>query len=268
MADPLSKVSPGDPPRIPAKAYNAFVDAARFVQNQQVSTSGDSIVSPLNGSILIKNLSGQDRARFDVLTIGQPVFGPADNLNEFKGIPALTGLMPAAAMRGRFAILLEPCAAGAVARATVSGVAIVQINVANADSANFQFADIADGVAASLAPVVSGTAQILWLASGTGVQWAVVRLANFQPAPVPVVLVQTGGTQGSSSAAASWTYTVKDLAGNELATAVNPVSAPHQWRRPSVGFMTAATFGYAHADGTNPLVLGWINEVADQEACS
>jgi hypothetical protein len=31
--------------------------------------------------------------------------------------------------------------------------------------------------------------------------------------------------------------------------------------------MIKATFGYAHRNGSGHLVLGWINEVADQETC-
>ena len=88
----------------------------------------------------------------------------------------------------------------------------------------------------------------------------------------PVNLTKTGGTQGTESAPASWTYDVKDVeTGETLASGVNPVSSPHKWRRPSVGQMIAATFGYAHygpdGSGGEQLVLGWINEMVEQEAC-
>jgi hypothetical protein len=86
-------------------------------------------------------------------------------------------------------------------------------------------------------------------------------------AVIPVKLVQVGGAQGTATTAATWTYDVKDFDTNDtLASGVNPVNSPHQYKRPSVGQMIKATFGYAHYDDDD-LVLGWINEVADQETC-
>ena len=86
---------------------------------------------------------------------------------------------------------------------------------------------------------------------------------------IPVVLEQVGGSQGDNEDPASWTYDVKDFydTGLVLLEAVNPTSSPHKWKRPSVGQMTEATFGYAHYDAEGELVIGWINEVAEQEAC-
>jgi len=86
----------------------------------------------------------------------------------------------------------------------------------------------------------------------------------------PVLLEQTGGSQGTSTAPASWSYTVRDEETNDIiASNVNPVNAPHRWKRPSVGQMIKATFGYAHysSSGSPQLVVGWINEVAEQQAC-
>jgi len=48
---------------------------------------------------------------------------------------------------------------------------------------------------------------------------------------------------------------------------VDPTADPHKWKRPSVGWMNPATFGYAHYNGDGDLVLGWINEMVDQEPC-
>lgn len=59
----------------------------------------------------------------------------------------------------------------------------------------------------------------------------------------------------------------KDWDHADVAEDQNPVAAPHQWKRPSVGFMIPATFGHAHWNAQGELVLGWINEVAEQEAC-
>lgn len=84
----------------------------------------------------------------------------------------------------------------------------------------------------------------------------------------PVTLTQTGGAQGSDTAIATWTYTVSHaITGIQLATEVSPVADPHKWQRPSVGWIIAATFGYAHYNTSGALVIGWLNEIPDQEAC-
>jgi len=88
----------------------------------------------------------------------------------------------------------------------------------------------------------------------------------------PVDLTQVGGTQGDEANPATWTYDVLDIAtGETLESAVDPVAAPHKWQRPSIGQMIAATFGYAHYVPNDSygydLVLGWINEMVDQESC-
>ena len=98
-----------------------------------------------------------------------------------------------------------------------------------------------------------------------GEQWGVLLDV---PSVFAVALTQTGGAQGTDAAAASWTYTVADyLASTELATAVDPTASPHLWRRPTVGWIVAATHGLATANAAGNLVLTWINEIAEQEAC-
>ena len=83
-----------------------------------------------------------------------------------------------------------------------------------------------------------------------------------------VDLEQVGGTQGDDTTAASWTYDVYDAASWELlASAVDPTALRHGWQRPSVGQMIAATNGTAHWDIDDELVLDWINEMVDAEAC-
>ena len=133
--------------------------------------------------------------------------------------------------------------------------------------------EIADGVTENLMATHCGSAAILWREGGTGVQWAVVRLGKLMPVRVfPVDLAQVGGSQGDEENPATWTYDVADVVtGETLASAVDPTAAPHKWQRPSIGWMIPATFGYAHyqPDGAGDweLVLGWINETVDQEAC-
>jgi len=72
IADHMKKVQTGDPLVVPAQAYNAFVDAAKDFQQRtrhvgQQATPGYRCA----GIVLVKNESGEDRDRFDVLGLGE-----------------------------------------------------------------------------------------------------------------------------------------------------------------------------------------------------
>jgi hypothetical protein len=142
---------------------------------RQGRTAKPPILSPERGVVLVENQSGADQARLAVLGIDTPVFTPADSLDAFQNQVALKGVTPNADNHtGRFVILLEPAATYAIVPALVVGVAPVQVDVQNAAH---RFADVADGVTASLKSAPSGAAEILWKESGTGLKWALVRVA-------------------------------------------------------------------------------------------
>jgi hypothetical protein len=172
----LKKVQPGDALKIPASTFNTFIDAARDFQQrtrhlgQQATPTHRSA-----GIVLVRNESGYDRDRFDVLAVSGSVFTPSD-LDAFKNDVVLTGATPTAGRDdGKFVILQEPLEDGAIGRAVLSGVTPVRIDVANADH---QFADVADNDATKLISADHGEAQILWKETGTGLKWALVRLGN------------------------------------------------------------------------------------------
>jgi len=269
MSDTLRKVKPGDPLVIPAATFNTFVDAARdFLARQHQQVQHGTPSGRHNCIVLVRNDSGSDRERFDVLGISGPVFDPASDAKAFKNYPAMMGVTPADNYKGKFVILLEPVLAGKLAPAVAAGVVPVRVAVPD-EYYPYHLADVAAGSAANLTAAKVGSAAILWREGGTGVQWALVRLGNLpQPAVFPVNLAQYGGEQGNNNSPATWTYNVTDaLTGATLASGVDPTVAPHKWKRPSVGYIIPATFGYAHWNTDDQLVLGWINEVADQEAC-
>jgi len=274
MSSALRKVRSGDPLVIPAAAYNAFIDAAldfrqrtaHLGQGAQPSFSQASIV-------LVRNDSGSNQNRMAVLGVDAPIIDPSTNEEEFRNRVALACVTPEEGTHvGRFVVLAEPIANGKIGRAYAAGVCPVKIDVPDEEN-ECRYAEIADGVTANLKVSMQGSATILWRAGGTGVQWAVIRLG--QPVPMhvfPVELTQVGGEQGDEENPASWTYDVLDVVtGETLASGVDPVASPHKWQRPSVGQMIAATVGYAHYQpndaGEMELVLGWINEMVDQEAC-
>lgn len=271
LGDPMRKVRSGERLAVPSQAYNAFIDAAVDLRERQQSQGRQAQREfRQSGLVLLRNDSGADCGRFDVLGIHEPIIDPDDNENEFADRVALTGVTPSGTShRGRFAILIEPIKAGAIGWACVAGVCQVKVYVPDEDTARHS-AEVGGGVTGYLAAVHMGSAGILWRAGGTGLQWAVVRLGLRQRGPLvfPVALYQSGGSQGDEATPATWTYYVNDaLTGEPLALNANPVAAPHKWQRPSVGQMIPATFGYAHYNDGDALVLGWINEMVDQEAC-
>ena len=278
MSNAMKKVQSGQPLVIPAGAYNAFIDTAldfrqrttHLGQGRQPSFAQASLV-------LVRNDSGSDLDRFEILGIDAPVIDPVDNEEAFKNRVAVSGVTPVIAPPeedpgdthvGRFVVLAEPVKSGKIARAYAAGICPVKIDVAD-ESQDCRFAEIAEDLSSNLEVNPSGSAAILWRAGGTGLQWALVRLGNSSSAKSAILLVtlsQVGGTQGDGENPATWTYDVADaLSGEPLESAVNPVANPHHWRRPVVGAMTKAGFGYAHfqdyGTGVWVLVLGWINEV-------
>ena len=275
MSDPLRKVQSGQKLHIPAQAYNAFIDAAVDYRRRTSHMGQQAEPTTRQASVvLVRNDSGSNQNRLAVLGIDAPIITPSANESEFKNRVTLSCVTPAAdTHEGKFVILAEPIAAGKIGRAYAAGVCPAQLLVIDQDAEAYQYAEIIDGIPAGLFADPNGSASILWKEEGTGVKWAIIRFGNPQPMRVfPVELTQVGGEQGDEENPASWTYDVVDIAtGETLENSVDPVVAPHKWQRPSIGWMIPATFGYAHYVPNDSygydLVLGWINEMVDQEAC-
>ena len=183
--DPLKKVKSGDPFRIPAATFNCFVDAARaHAEGRQQQLQTPAVQTPSSGIVLLRNDSGDDIDRYNVLAVSGVVFNPDTYPDSFKERVVLTGDTPATADAGRLVIALEPTPSGAIGRALASGVCSVKVNVSDADHTH---ADVNDGQAGSLASSETGAARILWKESGTGLKWAVVAL--WSPAAPDAALV-------------------------------------------------------------------------------
>jgi len=175
MGDRMKKVQPGDPLQIRAETFNTFIDAARdFKARQHDVVSQATPAFRQSGIVLIKNNSGYDCQRFDVLGIDTPIITPYDNFEEFKNRPALTCSTPDYSKHvGRFVVLLEPIAAGKLGYAVVSGITVAKINVSAECHA---YADIQPSGRNYLASGQHGAAIILWKESGTGTKWALVKI--------------------------------------------------------------------------------------------
>lgn len=193
MGDPFKKVRAGQPLDIPAETFNSFIDAARDFKARQQSRS--RTVQPdfqQTGIIPVKNASGNDLDRFDVLGIERPIFTPSDNLLSFQNQVSVVGVTPNEDEHvGRFIVLLEPLRDGLIGRGCLSGICPVRLNVLDEEH---DWADIEDGETDSLKTDDAGGAFILWKEpSGSGyggygygygyyyggLRWALVRLSNF-----------------------------------------------------------------------------------------
>ena len=179
--DVMKKVQTGDPLKIPAETFNTFIDTARgFRASQQNVRRQLQPAFRDTDIVLVRNDSGDDRQRFDVLGIDGVIFTPTDNLPGFQNRPALTGQLPDKDDHvGKFVILLEPVANGKIARAAVGGLCVARVEVADGEEW-YGYADIKDIDAEKLAGAPHGAAQVLWKETGTGTKWAVVRLGTPQ----------------------------------------------------------------------------------------
>ncbi len=185
----LDHVQPGQDLEISAVDWNAAMDAARAHRGAAgIPPTTPALPYGGRGEVLIKNASGSDRGRNDVLGISDVLYTPTDNLNGFRTRPILEGATPAVADHvGRFVVLLEPIANGKIGRAVADGLAVCQIEVTADGSSGDgpgEYADVADGQADRLAAGGGGSARVLWREGGDGLQWAVVLLGAGLPGTV------------------------------------------------------------------------------------
>lgn len=122
MSDPYKKVQPGDRLTIPAQAWNRVLDSVSI----PVQTGGELAgLQPAPNTVLIKNSSGQDKQRFELLGVTGPLVNPHESPtheSDFLRRPALVGVTVNATHFERFVVCLEPIKNNAVGVAAVSGV--------------------------------------------------------------------------------------------------------------------------------------------------
>ena len=174
--DHLRKVQSGQKLEIPAGTFNAFVDAAKDLRSRQQSRRQEHEPRyPNSGVVKVRNQSGQDRDRFDVLGLVSPIIDPAANLQAFSNEPALEGVRPEDPDHfGKFAILLEPVKDGQIAHcACVSGVTPARVNVTKEWHDR---ADVRRDDPTCLESGEYGSAMILWKQPGKGLKWALVKI--------------------------------------------------------------------------------------------
>ena len=178
MGDHLRKVKTGDPLKLPARAFNTFIDTAEDFLNRQ--QDGGAFVAPLSHDVTVvpvRNDSGADVARFGVVAITGTMADVATQADAFKERVALVGAAPGSDAAGTPAVFIEPTAAGEIGSAVVSGVCPAQVDIT---AEWHEFADLKSG-ASVLTSHPHGSARILWAESGTGTKWAMVKLGVQDP---------------------------------------------------------------------------------------
>jgi hypothetical protein len=170
----IAKVHAGQPFRMSAEAFNAFVDAATAYQASRQNRSGDgSGVAAMAGIVSVRNDSGTDQDRFAVLGLDDPLIAPSANERAFLERVLLSAVLPDQDQHAhRFCVLQEPIAAGALGRAMVLGVTPIRLDIQAADD---EVAAVVSNQTGSLKTGSDGGARILWKDAGTGEQWGIVQ---------------------------------------------------------------------------------------------
>ncbi|MCS6977253.1 MAG: hypothetical protein NZM31_09645, partial [Gemmatales bacterium] len=135
-----------------------------------------------SGIVKVKNASGADQGRFAILGLTEPIVVPPDNLDEFKRQVTFEGIIPNRKFHpGKFAVLLEPIAAGKIGLAVVAGVVPARLQV-DPDQL-YDGADIIAGDTQKLQNLPHGSARVLWVQEPDPsdpttqyLRWAVIRL--------------------------------------------------------------------------------------------
>lgn len=163
-------VSPGSRvPKLKAAEFNAWQDAGKAARRRQ--GFGVPEAKPRGEVILIRNDSGADLDRGDILGLGDPLVTPTDNEQTFKEEVTFEGPAPSAG--AAFAVLKEPCRGTdetGIAEAIVCGVTQCRV------SGTGDYARPTAGETGFLTLGDAGPARVLWAEDGTDERWAVVSL--------------------------------------------------------------------------------------------
>ncbi len=204
----LKKVQSGDPLKIPAATFNTFIDAARD-HLQRSHDSGARLRSHFDqtGIILIRNDSGEDRSIGEIMELRGCVITPTDDRDAFRTRPILKGRKPETyyaqgGHKNKFVVLLEPIAPGELGRACIDGLCTTQIDITDV---GHRFGEVINNDCSHLkSSSTSGTAQIIWSESQTGLTWAVVRLGLPTVPGFWAYICDSGGNVAGSNGTDDW----------------------------------------------------------------
>jgi hypothetical protein len=176
--DPFKHVQSGDRIELHHVSFNAMLDAGR----DHLARAGQGAAPPSGfpwgpGLIRVRNTSGANCDRFNILGLSAITISPNENLESFQTTPAIDGVGPNRdSHTGKFGILLKPLPQNTIGPAIIAGVTVCQVEVVEEIH---QFADV--GTSSTRTQLTSGwvgAAEILWKEEGTGVKWAIVRIGT------------------------------------------------------------------------------------------
>jgi hypothetical protein len=159
MSDPFRRVTPGEPVRLSARAWNAALESARAEQLRRMGTTGPGTVEPLTVqptvSVLVRNDTGSAVPFGEVLALGSPIGSPTEYPRLAADRPAFSGGTPTSSSAA-FGVLLHDAAPGEIVAAAVQGVAVAWIE----DEVGDYAAPSAGN--RTFATTIHGPARILW----------------------------------------------------------------------------------------------------------
>jgi len=208
----MRKVAPGQQWQPPsADQHNAWTAAAEDYQRRRMLGStmpqrngltlppgvirirNDTATACVTGDILALHDVVIDASAFDVS--GVQVLEWMANLLWSGTRPSTTTPTPTYAHIGRFAVLVEPLAAGAIGLAVADGLTVAQIDVNYADH---PYADIATDTY-RLTSNWYGSAEIIYKEEVGATWWGVVRMGQFNSPTYMGIVEETGGIAASGN---------------------------------------------------------------------
>lgn len=177
MADPFRKVRTGEPLRIPAPAYNAFIDAAHVARRIDPDSFRDSALPGAHEHlVLVRNDSGEDLPRFGILGIAGPIITPGEdgNTDEFKRRATIAGAAITITDEyiGRFVVAREPIPIGRIGLAVIRGVTPAIVNIVSDEHTHADTYPDEQHLRSGF----TGAARILWKEEETGLKLAVIEI--------------------------------------------------------------------------------------------
>ncbi len=179
--DPGGYVSSGEPLAISARAYNAFVEAARWTDRQRRSGTAGAIKTGIVRGVdcWALNATGADLDWFSVVGLDKPLFGPDDlpanqqggENADFLHAPSLRLVAPDETQHAlRFAVTIEPIAANLVGRIRLSGLVPCKVEW----HAGGRLAGIKNNTRSALQTGPIGW-PIVWAADSGSTRWALLH---------------------------------------------------------------------------------------------
>ncbi len=179
---PMVKVTSGSALSLRSDSFNTLADVVNAYKRGGRGSRRTSLRElRQTGIVLVRNDSGSDRDRFDVLGVDGPLIEPVDNALEFQGhVVALKGVVPSATHVGRFVVLLEPLLNGVIGRGFIDGVSPARVEMVDETHA---YADVKPGDPTLLQSASTGLARLLWIEPegdrvDPDIAWTIVRMGG------------------------------------------------------------------------------------------